>query len=322
MPGSSSMVVTVQAPARLHFGMLDLRGSLGRRFGGMGAALPTPSLLLEATRADDLCAKGPEHDRVLDFARRYLTFYGLSGGAHVRVHRALPAHAGLGSGTQLSLATARALAELYDLPTDVTTLARVVRRAQRSAIGTWTFAAGGFVLEGGRRDGSDAPAPLLARFPIPARWHCVVAVPRGAPGVSGEAEVDAFARLPLPPERETERVAHIVLMQLLPALAEGDLFTFGAALTEVQHVTGRWFAPAQGGAFAPGPGAELIARMADWGAAGVGQSSWGPAVYGIVDGAPAAATLADRVRQVIGEGAVYAGGFASEGARVEVKSAE
>jgi beta-RFAP synthase len=316
------MAVTVQAPARLHFGMLDLRGSLGRRFGGMGAAVPTPSLLLEAARADDLCAEGPEHARVLHFARRYLAFYRLEGGAHFRVHRALPAHAGLGSGTQLALATARSLAELYALPTDVMTLARVVRRAQRSAVGTWTFAAGGFVLEGGRRDGSDAPAPLLARLPIPESWHCVVAVPRAAAGASGDAEADAFANLPRPPERETERVAHVVLMQLLPALAEGDLFTFGSALTEVQHVTGRWFAPAQGGAFAPGTSAELVRKMADWGAAGVGQSSWGPAVYGIVEGAPAAAALAARVREAIGDGVVFEGRFASEGARVEVRSNE
>jgi len=314
----SDVVVAVEAPARLHFGMLDLRGSLGRRFGGMGAAVPTPSLLLEAAPADTLVAEGPEQERVLDFARRYLSFHELAVGARLRVARPLPAHAGLGSGTQLALATARALAELYGLPTDVAALARAVRRARRSAIGTWTFAAGGFVLEGGRRDSGDAPAPLLARLPIPPSWRCVIAVPRAAPGVSGEAEAAAFARLPPPPEREAERVAHIVLMQLLPALAEGDLATFGAALTAVQHVTGRWFAPVQGGAFAPGASAALVRRMAEWGAPGVGQSSWGPAVYGIVDGPEAAATLAARVREVA-DGLVFEGGFASEGARVRVR---
>src|SRR6185312_11339434 len=43
--------VFVEAPARLHFGMLDLRGALGRRFGGIGAAVPNPSLRLEAAPA-------------------------------------------------------------------------------------------------------------------------------------------------------------------------------------------------------------------------------------------------------------------------------
>ena len=32
--------VFVEAPARLHFGVLDLRGALGRWFGGIGAAAP------------------------------------------------------------------------------------------------------------------------------------------------------------------------------------------------------------------------------------------------------------------------------------------
>jgi NADP-dependent 3-hydroxy acid dehydrogenase YdfG len=90
--------------------MLDLRGALGRRFGGMGAAVPEPSLLLDASPANELHAEGPDAERVLDFARRYLDFHGLSAGARLHVRRALPAHAGLGSGTQLALATARALA--------------------------------------------------------------------------------------------------------------------------------------------------------------------------------------------------------------------
>jgi len=59
----------VEAPARLHFGVLDLRGDLGRRFGGIGAAVPAPSLLLEARPATRLAAEGPDAPRVLEFAR-------------------------------------------------------------------------------------------------------------------------------------------------------------------------------------------------------------------------------------------------------------
>ena len=309
----------VEAPARLHFGMLDLRGALGRRFGGIGAAVPNPSLLLEASRADTLSAVGPSPaaNRAVQFARRVLAHHGIEAGVRLHIHSAIPAHAGLGSGTQLALAVARALADLYDLPSDVDHLARLTGRAQRSAIGTWLFAQGGFVLEGGRRPGSRDPAPRLARFDMPERWRCVVAVPPGKAGMSGAAENAAFAQLPPPPERSVMRVSHLVLMALLPALAEGDLRTFGRALTEIQCINGRWFAPAQGGAFSPGPSAALIQRMTDWGAAGVGQSSWGPAVYGIVDGDMAAQELAALLREPeAGAGAVYSGPFANAGARV------
>jgi predicted sugar kinase len=106
-------------------------------------------------------------------------------------------------------------------------------------------------------------------------------------------------------------------MQLLPALAEADLAGFGAALGEVQRITGGWFAPAQGGVFAPGETGDLIERLREWGAAGVGQSSWGPAVYGIVGDASGARALAERVRGVLRPGGVvYESGFSAAGARI------
>lgn len=309
--------VFVEAAARLHFGVLDLRGGLGRRFGGLGAAIPSPSLLLEATRAPDLSASGSDAARAAEFARRFLGYHRLTGGARLVVHRRIPAHSGLGSGTQLGLAVARALAELYDLPTEAVGLALAVARGRRSAIGTRTFALGGFIVEGGHRPGADGIAPLLGRYEVPPSWRCVVAVPPGAPGLSGEAEATAFERLPPPPEREVERVAHLVLMQLLPSLIESDLSGFGGALSAIQRITGAWFAPSQGGVFAPGRGEELIGRMADWGAAGVGQSSWGPAVYGLVEGPEEGRKLARRISDFLGgQGLVFEGGFARTGARV------
>jgi beta-ribofuranosylaminobenzene 5'-phosphate synthase len=73
----------------------------------------------------------------------------------------------------------------------------------------------------------------------------------------------------------------------------------------------------QGGTFAAGPGEDLVRRMSEWGAAGVGQSSWGPTVYGIVEGEDAGRRLADRVRKTLdGAGSVYEGPFRKDGARV------
>lgn len=317
MSARNSDSVVVEAPARLHFGVLDLRGELGRRFGGLGAAIPQPSLLLDATLATDISVEGPDADRAAEYARRFLAYHLLPGGVRLRIHRAIPSHVGLGSGTQLGLAVGRALAELHGLTVRPETLARAVGRGRRSAIGTWAFALGGFILEGGQRPGAEGLAPLLAHLPLPASWRYVVALPPGPAGLSGDAETAAFEQLPPPCELDTARVAHLVLMQLLPALAEADLPSFGAALSAVQQITGGWFAPAQGAAFAPGLGGALVEHMTRWGVAGVGQSSWGPAVYGIVDGDAAALDLADAVRAFLGDQcAVFYGSFATEGAKV------
>jgi beta-ribofuranosylaminobenzene 5'-phosphate synthase len=302
--------------------MLDLRGSLGRRFGGIGAGVFEPSLVIEVERATAVEAEGAEANRAAAFARRYLDSQGIRGGARVVIRHAIPEHAGLGSGTQLALAVARAIAELYERPTGAGELASAVGRARRSAIGTWLFEGGGFIVEGGRRENAERIAPLLARLPIPDSWRCVVALPWTTEGVSGESELQAFRELPPPPLREVEHVAHLVLMSLLPALVDGDLEAFGEAISTIQQINGSWFAAAQGGTFASGVSTELIESMREWGAAGVGQSSWGPAVYAITDGDDSAAELASRARVALnGSGMVYVNQFARTGARVTVLDA-
>jgi beta-ribofuranosylaminobenzene 5'-phosphate synthase len=312
-------IVRVEAPARLHFGMLDLRGSLGRRFGGIGAGVFDPSLVIEVERAAGVEAEGAEANRAVEFARRYLDSQGVREGARIVIRHAIPGHAGLGSGTQLALAVARGIAELYGLPTDTGALAAAVGRARRSAIGTWLFDGGGFIVEGGRREDTNRIAPLLTRLPIPESWRCVIALPSSVESVSGEPEVQAFRELPLPPLREVEHVAHLLVMSLLPALVEGDLETFGRAISTIQQINGGWFAPVQGGPFASGASTELIGKMSEWGAAGVGQSSWGPAVYGITEGDDRAAELAANVRRALnGSGVVYVNQFARTGAHVSM----
>ena len=321
LPQEAGEQVIVEAHARLHFGVLDLRGGRGRWFGGIGAAAPGPTMLVSASAAAALEVDGADAERAAEFARRFVSHHGLRGGARLRVDRALPSHAGLGSGTQLALAVARALAEVHGIDPDVRQLARAVGRGRRSAIGVWTFAGGGLVVEGGHRPAEVDPrpliGPLLTRLPFPPSWRCVVAVPDAASGLSGTDEAAAFERLAAPPDREVEQVAHLVLMMLLPAVADGDIGAFGAALTQIQEMTGRWFAPVQGGTFAAGPSEALVRRMREWGASGVGQSSWGPAVYGIVSGEAAGTRLADRVRDAYGPTcAVYEGPFPQSGARI------
>src|SRR2546429_9992224 len=80
-----SEAVFVEAPARLHFGVLDLRGDLGRRFGGVGAAGPSPSLLLEARPPPTLSAEGPDPPRALGFPPRFAGHHGPAA-----AHRAAP----------------------------------------------------------------------------------------------------------------------------------------------------------------------------------------------------------------------------------------
>jgi beta-ribofuranosylaminobenzene 5'-phosphate synthase len=117
------------------------------------------------------------------------------------------------------------------------------------------------------------------------------------------------------PERSAV-IAQLVLTSLLPALVERELEEFGAALTRVQQLVGDSFAAAQGGRFHPRAG-PLVDALLGFGAAGAGQSSWGPAVYGVVGSEAAGRELARRMQDVVGEGSVELVAFDNRGARVE-----
>jgi beta-ribofuranosylaminobenzene 5'-phosphate synthase len=308
--------VRVEAPARLRLGILAVAGDGERRFGGLGVSVSRPAVVLEARPADELSAEGADAERALMFAQRCHEALGLAGGAHLRVVEAIPPHVGLGSGTKLALAVAQALAALEERTVDAPALAQAAGRAARSAVGMWTFALGGLVVEGGVRRGVDRPAPLLAHHPVPEEWRCVLVVPAAEPGLSGIAENEAFQQLTPSPERSAA-IAQLVLTSLLPALVERDVEEFGAALTRVQELVGDAFANVQGGRFHPRAGAVVEALLRN-GAAGAGQSSWGPAVYGVVGSEAAGRELAGRMEsQLDGDGSVDVVTFDNRGARVE-----
>jgi beta-ribofuranosylaminobenzene 5'-phosphate synthase len=171
-------------------------------------------------------------------------------------------------------------------------------------------------VEGGRRPGVERPAPLLARHAMPDEWRCVLVIPHAEPGLSGRAEEEAFGQL-RPDSDRAALIAQVVLTSLLPGLAERDLAEFGAALTRVQRLVGESFASVQGGVFHPRAG-DLVDALLRLGAAGAGQSSWGPAVYGIVGDEQAGSELARRMdTELAGGGRVEVVSFDNRGAQVE-----
>jgi predicted sugar kinase len=135
---------------------------------------------------------------------------------------------------------------------------------------------------------------------MPERWRCVLALPLGVEGLSGNAEERFFSVLHERAAVES-RVSRLLLTALLPGLVTGNIDEFGAALTEIQREVGAMFAPQQGGVFHP-RAAPLVEALLDLGVRAVGQSSWGPSVYGIVDGPELAADVAERLRVAAGPG--------------------
>lgn len=286
-------MIRVEAPSRLHFGFLNPPGAVAeetrtlRSFGGVGLMIREPALRLRAEPATEWEAAGPDAERALVFAQRFAEHADPRRVQKMRlvIEQAPPAHAGLGSGTQLGLAVAQALAVAWGLQAlDAPTLARYVSRGRRSALGIHGFASGGLLVEAGKCR-PDEIAPLVARHDFPEEWAILLVTPRRETGLHGAEEIDAFRQLSASrqPEDRTDRLCRLVLLELLPSLLDHDMEGFGEALYAFNHLVGECFAAVQGGIYA-GP---LVGAAVDFlrqeGIRGVAQSSWGPTVAAVSD---------------------------------------
>jgi len=91
---------------------------------------------------------------------------------------------------------------------------------------------------------------------------------------------------------------------LLPAVAENDFVAFTDAVTGIQRVNGDYFAPVQGGRRFASAQVEAIAEwLTRHGAAGCGQSSWGPTGYVFCENRILAEQLVTKAKQRLGGGA-------------------
>jgi beta-RFAP synthase len=294
--------VVVEAPGRLHLGFMDLSGGVGRRFGSVGLTLEGLSTRICATRADRVEAEGQQSDRVLRSLNLMREATGVRPGVRVEVLEAIPQHAGLGSGTQLALAVGCAFAKVFALDLSPRDVAGILDRGARSGIGIGAFERGGFLVDGGR-GASDAPPPITSRIEFPEVWRVVLILHPAAQGLHGAAEKAAFRSLPPFPEARAAHLCRLVMMSLLPALAERDLFEFGRAVNELQRTVGDHFASAQGGRFASPLVASALARLEEEAVTCVGQSSWGPTGFAVVESEVTAwKAVALLEKQFAGEG--------------------
>jgi beta-ribofuranosylaminobenzene 5'-phosphate synthase len=288
--------VSVSVPARLHFGFLDLNGGLGRRFGSLGLALEAPLTRVVLAAAPRLEVRGPEAERAKRYLQSVVEHFGLDDRLSLSVESSIPTHVGLGSGTQLALCIGIAAARLFDLDADAWTIARLLDRGARSSVGIATFTDGGVVVDGGR-GAVDDPPPLLSRTAFPEAWRILLIFDHGRSGLHGEAEREAFRRLPPFPAEQAAHLCRLALMVAMPGLVEQDLDRFGGAIAEMQRVMGDYFAPAQGGRFLSPSVADVLAWLEAEGIGGVGQSSWGPTGFGLVGSAAEAERLLAALRK-------------------------
>jgi beta-RFAP synthase len=264
------------------FGQASLRR---RQYGGVGLMVKSPGLQLAAEPAANWKAEGPLAERTLRYAQRFVQTAAFMKIDPLRfyIKQAPGEHLGLGTGTQLAMAVARAISIAAGVPDlGVAELARLLGRGSRSALGIHGFDRGGFLIEAGKQ-GRDSVSPLILHASFPDPWRVVLMLTPWGRGLHGPEESDAFHRLQSRSMlvTTTDALCRLVLLGMLPALIERDWESFSEAVHDYNARVGSTFAPVQGGIYASPGLADLVAFVRRQGIRGVGQSSWGPTAFAI-----------------------------------------
>jgi len=311
-------MISIITPSRLHITLIDMNASIGRVDGGIGLTLNSPFISIMARMSDCIEITGcSEHSERMRYSAAALLPEGE--GISIAIVKDYPAHIGLGSGTQASLAAGMAVNKIYELGLSVYDVAKKVGRGGTSGIGVAAFENGGLILDGGHKFSEKraflpsaasklSPAPIILRKDFPD-WDIIVAVPEQK-GASAKEEVNIFRQVCPVPLREVQELSHVILMQLLPALVEEDVATFGRSINSIQELGFK-----KKEVELQPRSRELMTALRDGGADGAGMSSFGPTVYALGEDAWELEKIA---RELIGEKAiVFTTKAGNEGASIQ-----
>ena len=269
--------VTIRTGARLHFGLLDTKPP----FGGIGAMVSQPQTVVTARESKEFSADSTIESRATQIAKRFTAFLGNSSLPTVAIstERLIPQHVGFGSGTQLSLAIAECLCELFGLELDFETLSRdIADRGKRSAVGTHGYREGGFIFETAG-DSDNQLNPVRERLEICSQWRVALIRPKDKSATHGDAEKQHFQRLERADQQTRHELHRIIESEVLPAIRANDFPTFAESIERYNHASGMMFAPVQGGAYNGQEVTALVQKLKSMRVPSIGQSSWGPCLF-------------------------------------------
>jgi beta-ribofuranosylaminobenzene 5'-phosphate synthase len=270
--------IKIKTPSRLHFGIINLKNPDFNLYGCVGCATEKPNFQIVAKESDKLILDIKRKD-VEYKIQKLINFFKMETKAEIKTISMIPEHEGFGSTTQLTLAISYALCFFNNLKFDAYKIAEITGLGKISGIGIGAFLYGGFLIDSGKRK-NEIPK-IIFMWDLPKEWIFAILIPKNSyKGLKGKEEMKAFKDLnPTPKERIEEMLT--LLEEMKYALKNKDIEIFGKALSKFQINVGLNFFQFQKGIFTSKIHEKLIEILKGIGAYGAGQSSWGPAVYGL-----------------------------------------
>lgn len=290
------MPLEINTPACLPLGLTYSNGHIH----ALGLTLQHPPINLSALPASTLEVSGACFPLARAAAEKVLA-HALKTPAEIEVELAIPLLMGLGGEPLLALSTARALSELNQVETDVTTLSQWLDLDTLAALETAAFAKGGLVQV---NLGPSAPTGIQRRVAIQHQdndaWAVVLYLPKPAAHHADELEAERRAALANAAPHLSPATATVVENHLWPAVERDDFLAFARALAEL-HALNSAALQAAGTPLTSTPEAQaaLEVMQAD-GVVAYSQCLTGLGAYAVVQGAEASQVLRKNLMARLG----------------------
>tara|TARA_B100000989_G_scaffold298064_1_gene285930 strand:- start:91 stop:1050 length:960 start_codon:yes stop_codon:yes gene_type:complete len=275
----------IKTPSRIHLGFLELDNNSDRLFGSLGLTISnfeTQLSLRKSKKTNVICENSNQKEKIkkiITLLNRKIDFPPFE----LKVLKSIPAHSGLGSGTQLALSIGTLISSFAKKNISIDEQAIIFKRGKRSGIGIESFKNGGFIVDGGKIKKSTKIPPILFNYNWPENWKLILILDKSLEGIHGLKEKQEFRDIKGISGEFSKENCKSLCLKILPAIIEKRFKEFCSGMQEVQNNTARIFSKAQGGFFSSRKISMIFNFIKNNEKICYGQSSWGPTGYIILE---------------------------------------
>ena len=268
--------IQIIAPARLHFGFLELNNNNGA-FGGIGLSIDKFNTKITVKKNIGAKFEGKALDKASFFLKKFCKKNKIKPNFFLNIEKATPPHIGLGSGTQLALSIGSAISQLNNINLDLEKIAKILNRSLRSNIGLINFKHGGFLIDLKIKNKFFSN---INKVFFPEDWK-IILIKDTKQGLHGKNEMDAFKKIRSFPKINHIKLTDLVLFQIYPSLIENNFDEFSKAISKLQNIMGKYFNIFQNGMFSSSEVSNVLNFLRKENISGYGQTSWGPTGFAL-----------------------------------------
>ncbi len=270
-------IITLNSPARIHIGFLNMEKTGLRKFGSLGLTISKFSYIIQIEKSNkiEISCNDPtlsnKIKNIIILLRQHLNFSNFK----IHVLSKIPMHSGLGSGTQLALSIGYLITKLNKIKFDVNYIATILKRGSRSGIGIESFKNGGFNIDVGKLKKSSRPPLNILNLKWPVEWKIILLFDKNIIGIHGKDEVKEFETLREPDTNYSNENCKNLLMKIIPGLMEKNFTEFSDGVRIIQNNMSKTFYKKKN-KFASKTIEKIFNNLYKMDCNSYGQSSWGP----------------------------------------------